>query len=380
MEKKSSVRIAFTGDISFSKYFTDVWKNDFIDDGLKSWLRDTDHVVANVECAVTEGEFEKSPFLQHASPPAALRCIAEVGGDLWTLANNHTMDCGLPGLLDTRAAAASYGCRTFGAGENVDDAIKPVCLEEAGGIGIFSVVWNIGKVAATETTPGCCLWTDKERIRENIRKIKEKNRWCIVVSHAGEEFAHIPMPIVQKRYREYLKMGADIVIGHHPHVVQNYEQVGSKIIFYSLGNFIFDTDYQRLQKNTDRGVLVKLELTEQGFTWTHQGVKINRADHRILPAEAPGIFRNVTHLQQILIWPFNTKHFWRNHFVARSHLKPALRTGTKKDWDDLNTEKYGRWPARQLRIGPVLYHLGYWRLAPREVRDYIKACTVDEPK
>ena len=90
-----------------------------------------------------------------------------------------------------------------------------------------------------------------------------------MVTHEGHEFSQIPMPYLRNKYHRFLEYGADIVVGHHPHVVQNYEKVGDKIIFYSLGNFIFDTDYQRLQNYTENGILLKLSFTQDSYSWEH---------------------------------------------------------------------------------------------------------------
>lgn len=95
-------------------------------------------------------------------------------------------------------------------------------------------------------------------------EIKEKCRWCVIVVHGGEEFASLPNPYTRVRYLKYLELGADVVVGHHPHVTENYELFeDGKVIFYSLGNFIFDTDYQRAHPYTDEGALLKLIFTEE---------------------------------------------------------------------------------------------------------------------
>ena len=88
-------------------------------------------------------------------------------------------------------------------------------------------------------------------------------------------------------------MGADIVIAHHPHVVNNYELVGSKAIFYSLGNFIFDTDYQRSQFGTEYGIVLKLFLSENDFTFKPLPVKVDRTTEKIICCDLPAIFTDV---------------------------------------------------------------------------------------
>ena len=71
-------------------------------------------------------------------------------------------------------------------------------------------------------------------IQRIIKQINEICKYCIVIVHAGDEFSDLPMPYTRNIFFQYLQFGADIVVGHHPHVVQNYEIIGDKIIFYSL--------------------------------------------------------------------------------------------------------------------------------------------------
>ena len=186
------------------------------------------------------------------------------------------MDCGEAGALDTLANARANNCLTVGVGENTAQAEEPLLLYKEGiGIGLISVTNSIAD-KAEEDRAGCILWNDNERIKKQIGEVKKKNRWCVVIAHAGVEFAQMPLPYIRRQYKKYLEYGADIVVGHHPHVVQNYEKLGDKIIFYSLGNFVFDTDYQRRQKYTDTGMLIKLHFTEKDYYWEYLPIKINR--------------------------------------------------------------------------------------------------------
>ena len=143
---------------------------------------------------------------------------------------------------------------------NIQEAARPLLFDEAGGIGLFSVGYRRGCKPADTNRAGCLLWNDMERIQKNIDEIKKTCHWCVIVCHGGEEFTSLPSSYTRDRYHKFLEMGADIVVAHHPHVPMNYETVGEKVIFYSLGNFIFDTDYQRAQYNTEHGILVKNQL------------------------------------------------------------------------------------------------------------------------
>ena len=299
--------ISFTGDIAFSKYFKNAWQDpSFIDDSIVKFLRDSDHVIANVECPLTAGDVSVDNSLTHASDPGAVAVLKHIGADYWTIANNHVLDCGVSGMQDTMQLAKENGCITFGAGMNKEEAARPVILGEAGGIGIFGVTYKVQPyMEAGADIPGCIMYPDEDAIAQTIRQIKKNNRWCILIAHAGEEFSSIPLPCMRKQYRKYLELGADIVIGHHPHVVQNYETVGDKIIFYSLGNFIFDTNYQRIQNHTEYGMLVKLHLNADGFTWENLPLFIDRENQTIRPGKCPDIFCDISPKE------YNRLRLWR---------------------------------------------------------------------
>lgn len=219
------------------------------------------------------------------------------------------MDAGEVGLECTQQEAKRLGVRTIGAGNDLQTAAEPVILEEAGGIGLFSVGYQRGCRPAGKDKPGCLSWSDMETIQDVIDRIKRNCRWCIVVSHGGEEFTSLPSPYTRERYHAYLNMGADIVVCHHPHVPMNYEIVSNKVIFYSLGNFIFDTDYQRAQFNTDIGILLKLCFTEHAFTFEPFGIKILRGIERVVQGDIPDIFQNVPEAEYDLLAPLAAKMF-----------------------------------------------------------------------
>ncbi|MGN1059451.1 MAG: CapA family protein, partial [Clostridia bacterium] len=193
--------ISFTGDIAFSKYFTEAWKDPaFIHKDVVKFLQGSDYVVANVESPFTGGGIEIDSSLTHASNPKAVNCLNMIHANLWTMANNHILDCGDAGLSDTIKLAGENNCRTFGAGMNKAEAAQPVIINEAGGIGMFGVTYKVEDfIEAGENSPGCIMLEDSETIQATIKKIKEKNRWCILIVHAGEEFSSIPLPSIRKR-------------------------------------------------------------------------------------------------------------------------------------------------------------------------------------
>ena len=381
----SMVSLVFTGDIGFDRYMDGQWNDEhLLSDEILDFLKSADHVIANVEGPVVE--FTKNETtsgiqqLLHTINPKAVRVLRKINADIWNICNNHIMDAGQEGLAGTLREAAKNNVRTIGAGMNIDEAVKPVYIDSAGGIGIFGVGYQRACRAATADKGGCFSWSDMDRIRNTINEIKKKCRWCVIVSHGGEEFTALPSPYTRQRYLDYLEMGADIVVCHHPHVPMNYETRGDKAIFYSLGNFIFDTDYQRVQYNTDIGVLLKINFTEDSFDFEPLGVKILRGSERIICGELPRIFCDVQEDEYELLSPLSAKMFIMATKRQQTFLFPEKFTNaSEKTWQEhfLNPKRSGRVPAEALDfaiICPLAYRESEkaWKLSKLEqVKEYI---------
>ena len=181
--------------------------------------------------------------------------------------------------------------------------------------------------------------------------MKEKCRWCVVVCHGGEEFTTLPAPYTRNLYFKYLEFGADIVVSHHPHVPMNYERVGDKIIFYSLGNFIFDTDYQRAQPNTDMSVLIKINFTEDSYSFDALGTKIIRGEEKIVAGPLPDIFTDIQEDEYNKLIPMGAKALLANE-RRKMCFMDANKYGnfTDDDWHDFFQDyKNGARIKNQLR-------------------------------
>lgn len=355
MKEKSS--IVFTGDIGFDHYMEGRYEDsDLLADGVKRFLSGCDHLVVNVEGALSEGEKsvrENSvASLLHSMNPKVALFLKDIGADIWNICNNHIMDAGAKGLSDTLKAASENGAMTIGAGMDIFAAEKPVILDEAGGIGMFGVGYQRACRKASEDTPGCFSWSDMEKIREVISNIKKTCRWCVVVAHGGEEFTSLPSPYTRRRYMDYLSMGADVVVAHHPHVPMNYETFDDgKMIFYSLGNFIFDTDYQRAQFNTEKGLFVRLDFTKSGFSFEPFGIEIDRESERIVEAELPLIFEDVKETDYELLEPLSAKAFIEATKKQLIYLNPGKFKGASDDiWNEnfMEENRSGRVPGETL--------------------------------
>lgn len=333
MDKKET-SIVFTGDIGFDRYMDQRWKDKaLISKPVLDFFHSADHVVSNVEGSLIDAVDDGSRgVFFHSMNPDATEVLERINADIWSIGNNHTMDAGREGVINTRNLATSLGRRTIGAGLNETEASEPVYLDEAGGIGIFCVAYQAECIPATDTSPGIFRWDDMEYISRRIAQIKAKCRWCIVVAHGGEEFTALPSPYTRERYLKYLAMGADVVVAHHPHVVENYELLNDgKAIFYSLGNFIFDTDYQRVHLYTDTGVLLKLHFTEECMNFTATGIQIVRGPEKIELAPLPDIFTNIPSEEYSLLSPLAAKAFVEENRRTMIFLEPKRFTNAPEE-------------------------------------------------
>lgn len=302
-----SLTIAFTGDIAFTHYMAR--EENLLSNDIIKWLNESRFCICNIEGSLYHGEFLEEKKHLHASDPKYVEYLKKLNGNIWNLANNHMFDCGEEGLKSTCRIAKLNQIQCVGAGDNLEEASAPVILGD-NLVGIISIGSNEICKRAKVNNAGCFLWDESVLIQRAILKIKKTCKWCAVIVHGGDEFCDIPFPDIRNRYHRYLKYGADIVIGHHPHVIQNYETVGNKIIFYSLGNFIFDTDYQRHQKHTDIGILLRIKFEENSFHWKSIAIKVSRKiDTPIYITDAPPIFRNLSDDQYKQLWPVAASSF-----------------------------------------------------------------------
>ena len=354
MKKETS--LVFTGDIGFDRYMLGQWNDDeLLSKDVLNFLHSADHVIANVEGPVAEAETntvkDGAQQLLHTIDPAAVKVLKNMHADIWNICNNHIMDAGPFGIESTLKIAKANGVQTIGAGMNIDEARKPVVIDEAGGIGMFGVGYQRACRKADTDKPGCFSWSDLDEIEKLIKDIKSKCRWCVVVAHAGEEFTPLPSPYTRERFHKFLEMGADIVINHHPHVPMNYETVGDKIIFYSLGNFIFDTDYQRSQFNTELGLLVKINFTEDNFTYEPMGLRIDRETEHVVKSDLPRIFVDVQDDEYKLLAPLSAKVLVAATKRQMSYLNPQrFKNATEEEWSEHFAEplRTGRVPGETL--------------------------------
>jgi len=118
-------------------------------------------------------------------------------------------------------------------------------------------------------------------IIERVKEAKNNANWVILNYHGGEEYTTFPMPPRRKLLKAFIKYGVDIIIAHHSHVFQGYEKINNSIIFYSLGNFVFDIETHSPDEVTNQSAIVNIQLTQNDFMFDFLPVKINRINGSI---------------------------------------------------------------------------------------------------
>lgn len=218
------------------------WEFIFSDTG--PLLRSAELTVANLESPIgSEGRF----INMFQAPPKAVEGLAFAGVDVVSLANNHALDYHHGGLLETMRLLREYGIDWVGAGHDLDEARAPVIREVDGitvGFVAYTEMWFVHarepiSWRATENEPGVAP-AELDYIVDDVSKLRELVDVVVVSIHWGREYVHEPTPEQRKLAQAAAAAGADLVLGHHPHVLQGIEFYEGCVIAYSLGNFVFD--------------------------------------------------------------------------------------------------------------------------------------------
>jgi len=242
--------ILLVGDIMLDREVENLIKQNSIYypfQNISHFLRGIDIVFGNLEGPVVENPPEfPDDSLKFAFNPEVIKGASWSHFNLFSLSNNHTPDMGKEGLEETKEWLKKnwinfVGDPLSGSLDNLNSSF----LRD-----------NITFLAFNQIFP---FMDKEEEIIKTIKAVKSLNpdNFLIVSLHWGEEYKLINSPVQQSLAHKIIEAGGDLIIGHHPHVVQNIEKYQGKLIFYSLGNFIFD---QYFSPETQEGLAVGLEI------------------------------------------------------------------------------------------------------------------------
>jgi poly-gamma-glutamate synthesis protein (capsule biosynthesis protein) len=204
---------------------------------LAEVLRDADLAVVNLECVLGQaGEpiVKDGPHLR--LPARAVDGLAAIPFRLVCLATNHSLDFGPEGLARTRQLLTEKGLFSVGAGQSEEEARRPF-VTKIGEVRLGIINAAEGEEGRSANGGASISDLDPVRLVRQIAALRDQVDVLIAVVHAGREWVPVPPPYINHTYRALVEAGADLIVGHHPHVPQGIEIYQGQPIVYSLGNF-----------------------------------------------------------------------------------------------------------------------------------------------
>ena len=259
------IKILFTGDFCPHQRIEELaLKGDYTQafHDFKNEFKGNDLNVVDLECPLTmetQGIEKTGPYQK--AHPVTINLLKEINVGMVAMANNHILDYGKKGLMDTIDLCDENNITTVGVGKNSQDASKPVIKEIKGRkIGFLNFTeseWSIAENNKVGANP-----IDLIDTFNTIQELKKRIDQVIIIAHGGIEFYHLPSPRIKKIYRYFIDAGASAVISHHTHCFTGYEVYNNAPIFYGLGNFLYDWP-DRKNDNWNFGYAIRLLIDEQ---------------------------------------------------------------------------------------------------------------------
>lgn len=224
-------------------------------------LKDSDIVFANLEGPASNKGKDLNNLYSFRMDPSVLPALKGAGLSVVSVANNHVGDWGREAYEDTLARLTENEIEYTGGGTR-EKAENPTIIEKYGmKIGYLGFT-DVGPawMESSGDIPGVLLASDP-RFEEIIKNASAKVDQLIVSFHWGDEYKTIHNARQESLAHKAIDAGAKIVVGHHPHVMQDTEVYKNGYIIYSLGNFIFD---QRFSKDTTEGMLAEIKIKKDG--------------------------------------------------------------------------------------------------------------------
>lgn len=255
--------------------------------------RQADVAMVNLENPLTRSKLGSGKKqLNFKADPESVKVLTAGGVDIVNLANSHAMDYAEPGLVETMNTLDNSGIQHQGAGRDIKEARRPDIIEVKGQriayLGYYDADLHAADQGKAGTNP-----RRNNRVAEDIRALKGQVDWIIVNYHWGVELADYPGDWQIDLARFTIDQGADLVVGHHPQVLQGAEIYKGRPIVYSLGNFIFGGNARR---DYDTAVL-KVSLKDRNMKVEFLPVEVKKFQPKVVKGSAAD--RILKHVEQI---------------------------------------------------------------------------------
>jgi len=265
--------LTFAGDISFAEGYANIGAlrqrengiYDCFDEFVFKEMQDADIFMLNNEFPYTDrGTPTEGKTYTFRAKPESVKYLYDMGVDIVSIANNHVYDYGEVSLLDTLTTLEEAAMPYVGAGRNIEEAVKPVYF--------IANDYKIAYVSATqieqgdypdtkgagENSVGVFRCWNGDLIYDVVREAKGNADFVIVYIHWGQELSETLHWAQPDQAKKLVEAGADLIIGDHPHCLQEIAYIGDVPVVYSMGNFWFNS------KTQDTGIF-KAVLDENGI-------------------------------------------------------------------------------------------------------------------
>ena len=258
--------IAFCGDIMLgaevAKHIGSRTVGDWLRHVSSAW-KDADLLIGNLEspCVNRARPLDGPvPEIVFHAPASRLGELKGAGFSAVSLANNHILNCGPAGLRETIESLQGSGLRYAGAGMNLREALTPALIRVRE-VTVGFVAFCYGPPAGRKTAGAAPH--DRKSMREALLRARGQADIVVAALHDGLEYSDVPPSETRSRFRFLAENGADVVVGHHPHVLQGLEWVGNVPVAYSLGDFLFHNSLPEVAERNFRRMALGLYAPDE---------------------------------------------------------------------------------------------------------------------
>jgi poly-gamma-glutamate synthesis protein (capsule biosynthesis protein) len=264
IQDTSIIQVVAVGDVMLGRGVYKKIKEygpDYPFERIRDIVSQADITFCNLECSVSPSSKRKFNNCNFCIRPEDAAGLKEAGFDVVSLANNHMFDCEKNGILSTLEFLSGERIKFTGAGKTARYATNPAIFDLRQiriaflAFSAYPMTW----VKVKKGEPSIAFY-DSAKAVEAVTKLKGKADVVVVSMHWGDEYHKKPNATQIRAAHQLIDAGADLVLGHHPHVLQEIEEYNGGVIVYSLGNFVFD----QKKKETKKSVIFKARLSRHG--------------------------------------------------------------------------------------------------------------------
>lgn len=285
---------AGTGEYDFSPFFTHV----------RPLFHASDLVIGNLETTLAGKKLGYTGYPRFNTPEVLAANLKEAGLHVLTTANNHSLDRGEAGLLSTISHLDRIGILHTGTSANPEEKEQILLVDKKGiKIAVLAYTSSTNGISLPQGSRAAVNYLEPALIEAQIKKARESGAQLVILAlHFGQEYKPYPDTLQKQLARSFLEAGADVILGHHPHVLQPAEiylpdkpsGLEKKFIIYSLGNFV--SDQNGLERKT--GIILNLYFEYDPLTreltfdkgsyvpiWTHKTRRSGNLSFQVLPID-----------------------------------------------------------------------------------------------